>query len=235
MFSAQQKKWFITGTDTDAGKTVFATALLRACLHNGYTTAALKPIAAGGVSTDAGFFNQDSLLLQAAASQNNSYQQVNPYLFKQAIAPHIAAKNDNREILLDQCVECCSSVMDSDADVIVVEGAGGWLVPLNSQHNMADLAGALGCEIILVVGLKLGCINHALLTVAAVERSGLRLAGWVANHLSSDMPSYQENIATLQQRITAPLIAEIPFVQPIDPESLIVYINLPLLFKDQVL
>lgn len=228
-----QKKWFITGTDTDAGKTVVATALLTACTKGGYTTAALKPVAAGGVLTKDGFFNQDALRLQAAASQKNSYQDVNPYLYEQAIAPHLAAVNENRVIDFGQCIERCMPIINSAADVVVVEGAGGWLVPLNSEHNLADLASALGCEIILVVGLKLGCLNHALLTAAAVEASGLRLAGWVANHLSADMPFSQENIAALRQRIQAPLIAEIPFMQAIEPESLAVYINVPNLFKDK--
>lgn len=228
-----QKKWFITGTDTDAGKTVVATALLTACTKAGYTTAALKPVAAGGALTSDGFFNQDALRLQAAASQKNSYQDVNPYLYEQAIAPHLAAVNENRVIDFGQCVERCMPIINSAADVVVVEGAGGWLVPLNSEHNLADLASELECEIILVVGLKLGCLNHALLTAAAVEASGLRLAGWVANHLSADMPFSQENIAALRQRIQAPLIAEIPFMQAIEPEGLAVYINVPILFKDK--
>lgn len=228
-----QKKWFITGTDTDAGKTVVATALLRACTAAGYTTAALKPIAAGGVLTKDGFFNQDALLLQAAASQKNSYQDVNPYLYEQAIAPHIAAVSENRDIDFGECVKRCLPIINSAADIVVVEGAGGWLVPLNSEHSLADLAAALECEIILVVGLKLGCLNHALLTVSAIEACGLRLGGWVANHLSADMPYSQENIAALQQRIQAPLIAEIPFMPAIEPESLAVYINVPILFKDK--
>lgn len=230
---ATQKKWFITGTDTDVGKTVVATTLLKACIDAGYTTAALKPIAAGGLSIDGGYFNEDALLLRAAASQANSYEEVNPYLFGEAIAPHIASENEKRVIDLDQCVERCKPVMNSAVDVVLVEGAGGWLVPLNDEYTMADLASALECEIILVVGLKLGCLNHALLTVAAVEARGLKLAGWVANHLTVDMPYSQDNIATLKQRISAPLIAEIPFTQAIELESSAVYVNMPKLFKDR--
>ena len=115
--------------------------------------------------------------------------------------------------MFSECIEHCRPVIDSPADIVVVEGAGGWLVPLNDQKTVADLAEPLGCEIILVVGLKLGCLNHALLTVAAIQASGLKLAGWVANHLSSDMPYSHENIATLKKKIAAPLVAEIPSLQ----------------------
>tara|TARA_S200000501_G_C20872240_1_gene764860 strand:+ start:10920 stop:11618 length:699 start_codon:yes stop_codon:yes gene_type:complete len=227
-----KKRWFITGTDTDAGKTVFATGLLSACTDAGFLTAALKPVAAGGIHLKDGFFNEDALMLQVAASQKDSYKDVNPYLFEQPIAPHIAAANEGRKIGFSECVERCRSIIDSPADIVVVEGAGGWLVPLNDQKTVADLAEPLGCEIILVVGLKLGCLNHALLTVASIEASGLKLAGWVANHLSSDMPYNHENIATLKEKIVAPLVAEIPFLSAIDTESSAVYIDIPTLLEE---
>ena len=227
-----RKRWFITGTDTDAGKTVVAEALLTACKDAGFLTAGLKPVAAGGIHLKDGFFNEDALMLQAAASQKDRYEDVNPYLFEQPIAPHIAAANEGREIVFSECAERCRPVIDSPADIVVVEGAGGWLVPLNDQKTVADLAGPLGCEIILVVGLKLGCLNHALLTVASIEASGLKLAGWVANHLSSNMPYSHENIATLKGKIAAPLIAEIPFLSAIDKESSAVYINIPTLLEE---
>ena len=227
-----KKRWLITGTDTDSGKTVLATALLKACSDAGFSTAALKPVAAGGVHMEDGFFNEDALMLQAAACQKNSYEDVNPYLFKEAIAPHIAAANEGREICFSECTERCRSVIDSPADIVVVEGAGGWLVPLNDQKTVADLAEPLGCEIILVVGLKLGCLNHALLTVAAIQASGLKLVGWVANHLSSGMPYSHENIATLKKKIAAPLVAEIPFLAAIDTESTAVYIDVPTLLEE---
>lgn len=215
----------MTGTDTDAGKTVVATALLHALAEAGYSTAALKPIAAGaqtiGSGSEAGSLcNLDAIQLQAAATKLHRYDEVNPYLFVDPIAPHIAAANEKLPIDLPACVKRCQAVIQSDVDVVVVEGAGGWLVPLNDHETMADLAAALGSQVLLVVGIKLGCINHALLTVAAIERSGVPLLGWVANHLESDMQAADANIASLQARVKQPLLGKIPFNQPLNAASL---------------
>ena len=206
---------FITGTDTDAGKTFVATHLLHALAFAGYRTAALKPLAAGIDNSSSTPRNDDAVQLQAAATESHSYEAVNPYLFAEAIAPHIAAHNENRIIDFDDCVARCMPLLESDANVVVIEGAGGWLVPLNEQHTMADLAVALDTQVILVVGMKLGCINHALLTVAAIEQAGLPLLGWVANHLHEDMCESQANVASLAARIKSPLLAELPFASAI--------------------
>jgi dethiobiotin synthetase len=207
---------FITGTDTDAGKTFVATHLLHALAVAGYRTAALKPLAAGADNFASTPRNDDAVQLQAAATELHSYEAVNPYLFAEPIAPHIAAINENRVINFDECVARCKPLLESDADVVVVEGAGGWLVPLNEQYTMADLAVALDTQIILVVGMKLGCINHALLTAAAIEQAGLTLLGWVANHLHENMCESQANVAALSARIKSPLLAELPFSSSVE-------------------
>ena len=207
---------FITGTDTDAGKTVVATQLLQALATAGYSTAALKPLAAGADNIASVLRNSDAVQLQAAATEVHSYERVNPYLFSEAIAPHIAASNEKREIHFDECVTRCLPVLESDADFVVVEGAGGWLVPINNQYTMADLAKALDLQVVLVVGMKLGCINHALLTAAAVEQAGLPLLGWVANHVHEDMCEATANVAALTARLSCPLLAELPYSASIE-------------------
>ncbi len=217
---------FITGTDTDAGKTVVSEVLLHALANAGKTTAALKPVAAGVLTSsdrcgpgDVGY-NEDALRLQRAATLKHDYAQVNPYLFEPAIAPHIAAEQVGVEIDLQDCVQCCQPVLAAGAEVVVVEGAGGWLVPLNSTHSMADLAVALESQVILVVGMRLGCINHALLTVESIARSGLPLLGWVANHLQPNMDVAAANVATLKQRIASPLLAQLPYAPGSPAETL---------------
>lgn len=218
--SKSPKIVFITGTDTDAGKTVVATALLHSLAAAGYSTGALKPIAAGADITEQGLRNDDALQLQTAATFSHDYQDVNPILFNDPIAPHIAALNEGIELSVESCVEQCQTVIQSDVDAVVVEGAGGWLVPLNDHSSMADLAIALKAEVILVVGIKLGCINHALLTVEAIENSGLKLLGWIANHLHGEIPESAANIASLRSRINSPLLGEMPYIDAIQSSSL---------------
>jgi dethiobiotin synthetase len=209
------KAFFITGTDTDAGKTVIAAALLRKAQELGLTTLGLKPVAAGGYLEDEKFVNDDAWWLQRLSSTAPDYADVNPVALKQAIAPHIAAEQEGVRLdatgLADHCRRQAAT-----AEFCVIEGAGGWLVPLNADQTMANLAGAIGAPVILVTGLRLGCINHTLLTVAAIEASGLELAGWVANQIDPDMPACAENIATLAARITAPLLGTVPFLRDLD-------------------
>lgn len=219
----RQRRFFVTGTDTDVGKTVASAALLYSLKKSGYSTAALKPIAAG-VEKNA-YVNSDVITLQDNATNKNKYEEINPFLFKDPIAPHIAAKNESVNISIEKCIEKCQPVLKSNTDFIVIEGAGGLLVPLNSSHTMLDLAIALNAEIILVVGMKLGCLNHALLTVNAINESGLKFTGWIANHLSNDMPYLTSNIESLNQRINSPLIGQIPFSNRIDPSKMSEHIN----------
>lgn len=235
MSNKKPQRFFITGTDTDAGKTVVATQLLRALAAAGYSTAALKPLAAGAdtvslaASAASDLCNSDAVQLQAAATEAHSYDVVNPYLFAEAIAPHIAASNEKRDIHFDECVARCQPLLESDADIVVVEGAGGWLVPINDQYTMADLAVALDLQVVLVVGMKLGCINHALLTAAAIEQAGLPLSAWVANHLYEDMCESAANVAALTARLPCPLLAELPFSSSIESANFVDRFDLSLL------
>ena len=158
-------RFFIAGTDTDVGKTFVSQALLEAAKKENFSCFALKPVAAGCTQTAAGLRNDDALKLMQASSVKLSYQQVNPIALEQAIAPHVAAKNENKNISLQRVVGFCRGAMLNKVDFLLVEGAGGWRVPLNSRETMAQIPKELSLPVILVVGIKLGCINHAMLTV----------------------------------------------------------------------
>lgn len=205
------KTFFITATDTDAGKTFVTEGLLSAFSEQGYTTAGFKPVASGCMQTDKGLRNEDATRLMEASSVKLPYKQVNSYAFEPAIAPHIAAELVGKSIKLSRIVE---NIRENSikVDVVLVEGVGGWLVPLNSNQTIADLAQTLDFAVILVVNIRLGCINHALLTVQAIEQSGLPLAGWVANtgSINPPMDCLHENIDSLKARINAPLLAVLP-------------------------
>ena len=169
--------------------------------------------------------NSDVIILQENTTNMHTYKEINPYLFREPIAPHIAARNESIDINIDECSEKCQLILESEAEFIIIEGAGGLLVPLNHSQTMLDLAIEMQAEIILVVGMKLGCLNHALLTANAIKSSGLRFSGWIANHLSQDMPYLQLNIESLKERVDAPLIGEIPFSKKIDPSKMSIHIN----------
>lgn len=196
--------YFITGTDTNVGKTFFAVRLLNQLRAQGYTTAAIKPIASGCEQTAAGLQNQDALLLQQAATLDFPYHAVNPYAFFEPIAPHIGAQNNNQQLSIKQLIEVSAPILNSDADYIVVEGAGGWLVPLNETETMADFAKALNFSVILVIGIRLGCLNHTLLTWQSMQTSGIKIAGWVANKIDPNMKYIEDNISTLTQYLQIP-------------------------------
>ena len=224
------KKFFIAGTDTDAGKTLVASALLTAANQQGLSTAGIKPIAAGCEQTAEGLRNSDALNIQKAMSIDLPYEQVNPVAFLPAIAPHIAAEQAGKRLRVDQLLGFCRGVFMQRSDFLVVEGAGGWRVPLNRVETMADLAKGLNVPVILVVGMKLGCINHCLLTVEAIHRDGLPIAGWVANQIDPDMSCYTENVETLKSLLPIPCIGEIPFLEQPNAASAAKYLQLePLL------
>ena len=174
------KTFFITGTDTEVGKTAISCALLAAAAARGLRTAAVKPVAAG---CDSDGRNEDALQLLAVMTEQLDYEQVNPVALAEPIAPHIAAEREGRRLQAGRLAGLCRGVMLGGAELVLVEGAGGWRVPLGPRETLADLAVQLQAEVVLVVGMRLGCINHALLTAEAVQRDGLRLAGWVANQL----------------------------------------------------
>ena len=207
------KTYFVTGTDTDAGKTFSSCALLHAANNLGFKTLAHKPVAAGCEQTEAGLRNSDAVSLMAAMSEFEEYEMVNPIALEPAIAPHIAAQEAGSQLSVSRSAGFARGIMMARADLLLIEGAGGWRVPLNSRETLADLAKNLKQPVILVVGMKLGCINHALLTAEAIKADGLEIAGWIANKIDPDMNRYQENLATLAQLIQAPLLAEIPYME----------------------
>ncbi len=211
-------QFFVTGTDTDVGKTLISTGLLYAAGSKGLSTSALKPISAGCEQTPDGLRNEDALLLQAAINTPLSYEQINPVALEPAMAPHVAAEQVQKRITADRLAGFCRGVLMKRTDFAVVEGAGGWLVPLNSRETMADLVKLLSLPVILVVGMRLGCLNHALLTAQAIRRDGLALAGWVSNHIDPNMPAYQESLDTLEQTLGAPCLGHIPFLS--DPQGI---------------
>lgn len=200
------KRWFITGTDTEIGKTYAACLLIRHLVSQGHSVAAMKPVASGSEDTPDGLRNEDALNLMAAANVPLEYATVNPFCYRPAIAPHIAAQESNRPVDLD---EICRKANAIRADHLVIEGVGGWQVPLNDRELLPALVRKLGAEVILVVGMRLGCINHALLTARQVERDGCRLVGWIANSVDENMPAYRNNLKTLENHLPAPLWAEI--------------------------
>ncbi|MFZ3182976.1 MAG: dethiobiotin synthase [Pseudomonas sp.] len=218
--------FFITGTDTDVGKTTVAAGLLRAARLAGMSTAAVKPVAAGCEMTSAGLRNSDALALLAECSESLSYAEVNPFAFAPAIAPHLAAGEAGLTLEVAELATAVQAVLDRQADFTLVEGAGGWRVPLNKSATLAQLPVALELPVIVVVAVRLGCINHALLTVEAIERDGLRVAGWVANLLDSHMPRLEENLAALEARLSAPCLGRVPLLGDASAANVARYLDL---------
>ena len=210
------KTYFVTGTDTDAGKTFVSVALLHRAKEEGLTTAAIKPVAAGCADTDDGLRNGDALALSEAMTFNLPYSEVNPVAVEPPIAPHIAAEDADILISAPALADHCRKTMTRNADVTLIEGAGGWRVPLNSKEAFSDLPRLLDIPVILVVGMKLGCINHALLTYEAICRDRLNIAGWVANQIDPEMNSKEENLETLKRMIKAPFLGYIPWLDDED-------------------
>lgn len=215
-----RKSFFVTGTDTDVGKTLVSCAILRAAAAAGRTTIGMKPLAAGGTQTAEGLRNDDALQLQAASTMALPYDQVNPVCLPLPTSPHIAATLAERKVRVERLVGFCRGVLALRADLTLIEGAGGWRVPLNDTETLADLAIAMAAPVVLVVGLCLGCLNHALLSAEAIQADGLRLAGWVANGIDPAMHCRDENIATLQRRLAAPLLGVLPWLDAPDPRAL---------------
>ena len=207
------RRLFIAGTDTEIGKTHVACALLRAARERGQRVAAIKPIAAGADPTPDGLRNEDALALLAAARGLHAgtafaaedYAEANPYCFAAPVSPHIAAAEAGVEVDLNR-IRTLADRVAAKNDWLVVEGAGGWRAPLSDTASMADLATALGDPVLLVVGVRLGCLNHAVLTAEAIGRSGLPLVGWVANHIDPQMLRVADNLAMLERMLgSAPL------------------------------
>ncbi len=219
----------VTGTDTGVGKTEIACALLAAFRARGITAAGMKPIAAGCVAGDDGLRCDDAMKLMAAAGVDAPYTQVNPYALAVPIAPHIAAGRAGMEIKLG-VIRKAYAALSQRAERVVVEGVGGWRVPLGPALALSDLPNALGIPVVLVVGLRLGCLNHSLLTAENIRARGVRLVGWVANEVDPDMRAKDENIATLAALMDAPSLGVVPRLDLPKPEVVAEYLSLePLL------
>ncbi|WP_226504358.1 dethiobiotin synthase [Pseudomonas sp. MWU16-30317] len=221
--------FFIAGTDTDVGKTTVAAGLLHAARLNGLSTLGAKPVASGCDVTPKGLRNSDALALIAESSVKLPYEQVNPFAFEPAIAPHLAAREAGVALGVQGLLAPMRHILAQQADFTLIEGAGGWRVPLSDQANLSDLAMALKLPVILVVGVRLGCISHALLSAEAIARDGLHLAGWVANVIDSKTSRLEENLATLAERLPAPCLGRVPRIRGISAELVAGYIELDLL------
>lgn len=212
---------FVTGTDTEIGKTFVSCALLRGFAREGLQAAAMKPIAAGAFELNGELHNEDADQLDDASTVLLPPAMRTPYLLKEPAAPHIAAALENVALDIDHIVACHAQALQR-ADVVVVEGVGGFRVPLTATHDTADLAVALKLPVVLVVGMRLGCISHALLTAEAIAARGLTLAGWVANRVDPDMTFPDENIASIREHLArehgAPLLGIVPHLRPTAPE-----------------
>lgn len=216
--------YFVTGTDTGVGKTLVSCALLHALARRHPRVVGMKPVAAGLVPTPDGWDSEDAIALRAASTVRVPPALDNPVRLPDPLSPHLAAERAGTRIDIHHLV-ACQRELAKRADAMVVEGAGGFLVPLTPEHTGADLAQALGLPVLLVVGLRLGCLNHALLSAEAIRARGLTLAGWVANRIDPSMAAADENIAFLRQRLGAPLLADIP--HSATPDFRAVHIELP--------
>lgn len=211
--------FFVTGTDTGIGKTWSTVALMQYFKNQGKSVVGMKPIASGCIEIEQQLKNEDALLLQKHASLILPYDLINPYAFSEPIAPHIAAEKIGVEIEIEKIVKQYKQLA-AQADVVLVEGVGGWKVPLNSHQDIADLAVAIGLPVIMVIGVRLGCINQARLTFSAIKQQGVQCIGWVASCVEQDMPMQEENIASLRLVINAPLLAIFPYLKELSPEYL---------------
>lgn len=217
--------YFVTGTDTDVGKTVCCQALLQAANKQKRRTLAYKPIAAGCEQTPYGLRNHDAALLQKTCNLEVAYKLVNPIAFTLAIAPHIAAQLENKPIEQSYISQGLERLKSLKSDLIIVEGAGGWRLPLNAHETLSDWVVTQKLSVILVVGMKLGCLNHAILTYESIINDGLKVVGWIANQVEKNMPYYALNIEMLKHKINAPMIAEIPHLQNINEQDLSAYVD----------
>ncbi len=207
------KKIFITGTDTEVGKTYISCQLLKYFNNKNLSTVALKPIASG---CDETLKNQDAVLLSQEASVKLEYAKINPFIFKEPIAPHIAAANEGKSLTVASVMKAIQEPLQSKADICIIEGAGGWYVPLNSKETYSDVVKTAELNVILVVGMKLGCINHALLSVKAILNDKVKLLGWIANCVDPKMQQLDENIATLRTMLPVPCLGVAGYGEDID-------------------
>jgi len=224
MLSERTPRWFVTGTDTGVGKTLISAALLHALATRHARVVGMKPVAAGLVLHEGRMVSEDVLQLRAASTVQVPAELDNPVALPDPLSPHLAARRAQRPVQVAELVGAFEALC-THADAVLVEGAGGWRVPLNDSETLADLARALKAPVVMVVGMRLGCLNHALLTAEAVRADGLTLAGWVANVIDPDMACLDENIQTLRDRLGAPLLGVVPW-QP-QPDAATIQLALP--------
>jgi len=232
--AANSRAYFVTGTDTEVGKTFFSVGFIKALNAKDIKTVAYKPVAAGCIQTSEGWQNDDALALQQACSVSLAYDEINPIALAEPIAPHIAAKRATEagltiDMSIQRIEQGFSQLLQKQADVLVVEGAGGWRLPLGvdvdgQQRFLSDFVAKQNLSVILVVGMRLGCLNHAMLTADSIRQHGLKLAGWVANTLDPKMPCLDENIESLKGLLNAPLLGVLP--QLASPNEVQNYIEL---------
>ena len=215
---------FIAGTDTGVGKTTVAVALLRALARSGWRAVGMKPVASGRAAGEA--VNADVTALVGASGVAAPLAEVNPYAFDAPIAPHVAALHEGRRIELG-VLRTAAAALARRAEVVVVEGAGGVLVPVDERHDMLDVAVALDATVVLVVGVRLGCINHALLSAPAIRARGVPLAGWVAARIDRAMPFADESVEAIAARVGAPLLADLRGPAAEWPEAALVALGFP--------
>ncbi|TRW96475.1 dethiobiotin synthase [Candidatus Methylobacter oryzae] len=218
-----EKGYFITGTDTNVGKTWATIALMRYFKSRGQSVAGMKPVASGCLIQDGRLRNEDALLIQENASVPIDYDLINPYAYEFPVSPHIAGVKNPVDL---QWLATKFELLKNMADIIVVEGAGGWCTPLNDRESISDLARALALPVIIVVAIRLGCINHARLTYQAVKQSGLNCAGWIAVCTDPELLCRDENIQTIKSTVHAPLLGLLPYSQVADFNFLSTQMNI---------
>jgi dethiobiotin synthetase len=201
---------FITGTDTGVGKTLVSVSLVKALVKHGLRVSAMKPIASGSEQTPAGLRNADAMALAAASNVAAPYAAINPYCFEPAISPHIAAEEAGIDVDI-RVIQRSFETLAAGADVVVVEGAGGWYAPISQSLAMSDLPKLLDIPVLLVVGLRLGCLSHALLTKRAIEANGAEFAGWVANSIDSTLERRAQNLSSLERGLAGAPLSVFPF------------------------
>ncbi|MDH2916710.1 MAG: dethiobiotin synthase [Gallionella sp.] len=221
--------YFVTGTDTGVGKTLVSCALLHAFAGQGKRVVGFKPVAAG---CDDDGHNEDAKHLREAGTVRASYGQINPYCLPQPIAPHLSARHVGARIDFSR-IFASYDELAGQSDEVIVEGVGGFCVPLNEKQDSVDLVKQLAIPVILVVGMRLGCLNHALLTMRAIADAQIECAGWVANVLHADMPALQENIDALRERILVPLLGVIPFQAQPDAREAAIHLNMSLFVRPE--
>ena len=219
---------YVTGTDTGIGKTLASCALLHALRGHGLRAVGMKPVASGCERVDGEWKNADALALQAAGGAGIAYADINPFALEHPLAPELAAREAGVEVALEPIL-AAHARLAQQADALIVEGVGGWAAPLSATLMQADLVRALQLPVLLVVGLRLGCLNHALLSARAIAADGLHLAGWIASHVDPDMARVEDNIEMLRARLPAPCWGVLPHAPDADPVAMARHLRIPVL------